>query len=199
LNTLNEAETVGADKHLMAEADAQESSNETEREREAIETKASKKKTSRGGKSGLNKSETKKIEGIDKALASENRRAKSKETPESKAAADQASKQTMVRDARVFVKTEGIHKAAEVEADLRIQERTTVMNEAAPPTYAKKKAGVKSGQVKKPYKRSGMAKELDTRFQARLGTIIRVGDLVTVEKPSKKAGFNLSPGPPRSI
>jgi hypothetical protein len=65
-------------------------------------------------------------------------------------------------------------------------------------TAGKKKSGFNIGKVYNPYKRSGMAQELDTRFQGRLGNIIRAGDPVTIENPSKKSGLNLKPSPPRS-
>jgi hypothetical protein len=41
-----------------------------------------------------------------------------------------------------------------------------------------------------------MAKGLYTQFQARLVKRIRADDPVTLDKLSKKAGFNLSPSPP---
>jgi hypothetical protein len=43
-----------------------------------------------------------------------------------------------------------------------------------------------------------MTKELNTRFQGRLGTRIR-GDPVTIEKTSTKSGFNLKPSPPPQV
>jgi hypothetical protein len=52
-----------------------------------------------------------------------------------------------------------------------------------------------TAEAKNAYTRSGMDKDLDTRYQGRQGTGVRVGNLVTTSNPSKKCGFSLKSSP----